>query len=315
MPNLYLAEKTRAAIDAAIKADQGAVFRKHLQDVLPHIGDAYRQDEERHRTHMGASLLGGECGRAIWYNFRWATASNFEGRMMRLFNRGHMEEARFIAMLLTIGIKIYQQDENGKQFRISFADGHAGGSGDGVGVGFPELAPDQPALMEFKTHGEKSFIEVAGVAENTPNGRTFFGGKGVRAAKLEHYVQMQLYMHKMGLAVAMYFAVNKNTDDLYIEIIPYDRATAEQFIERGEKLVWMDTAPKRINESPGFFKCRFCDHRPVCHLKQKPDLNCRTCAYSMPTANGAWTCRKHEKVIDKKTQLSGCEDYTVSKAL
>ena len=42
--------------------------------------------------------------------------------MLRLFNRGHIEEARFIAMLLTIGMPVYQQDAEGKQFRIHFGE-------------------------------------------------------------------------------------------------------------------------------------------------------------------------------------------------
>ena len=135
MGNITLASKTIAKIDAMIKADQGASFRGWLGKVIPHMGDAYRTDEDGHRSHMGASLIGGECPRAIWYGFRWATKSNFEGRLLRLFNRGHLEEARFIAMLLMIGCEVYQQDAEGNQFRISHAEGHLGGSGDGVVIG------------------------------------------------------------------------------------------------------------------------------------------------------------------------------------
>jgi len=56
-----LATKTLAAIDAAIEADQGAAYRQHLKNVLPHIGDAYRGVEESpFRSHMGASIIGRE---------------------------------------------------------------------------------------------------------------------------------------------------------------------------------------------------------------------------------------------------------------
>ena len=220
MPNVILATHTVAKIDAMVKADQGSAFREWLGKVIGHIGDAYRTGNEGHRSHMGASLIGGECARAVWYNFRWATKSNFEGRLLRLFNRGHLEEARFIAMLLMIGCDIYQQDENGNQFRISHAEGHFGGSGDGVAVGIPDLPPGTAALTEFKTHNDKSFTELK--------------AKGVRDAKFEHYVQMNVYMRKMGLAVALYLAVNKNTDELYGEIIPLDSAVADQFLDRGD---------------------------------------------------------------------------------
>jgi hypothetical protein len=128
-------------------------------------------------------------------------------------------------------------------------------------------------------------------------------------------VQMNIYMRKMGIPIALYGAVNKNTDALYWELVPLDVAVADQFLDRGEQLVWMDTPPKKLNESPGFWKCRFCDFRPVCHLKAAPARNCRTCAYSVPVANKEWTCRLHERTIDKATQLAGCDRYEVKKCL
>lgn len=318
MSSVIIATETLRAIDRMIHEDQGARFRGWLGKVMPHIGDAYRTDEDGHRSHMGASLLGGECARAIWYNFRWATKSGFGGRLLRLFNRGHLEEARFIAMLLMLGYQVFQQDQNGKQYRISFAEGHAGGSGDGVAIGVLELPPGTAALCEFKTHGEKSFIDLAGKLEDWRkylDGKGPFTGQGVRAAKFEHYVQMQLYMRKMGLAAALYVAVNKNTDDLYAEIIPLNAELADQFIARGEKLVWMPTPPDKINPSPGFWKCRFCDHKPVCHSKAKPDRNCRTCEFSEPIAGAQWMCKNAvcEGPIDKATQLAGCSHYEMSK--
>lgn len=295
MGNIILASKTMSMIDEMVEADQGASFRGWLEQVIGHIGDAYRTDEDGHRSHMGASMIGGECARAIWYNFRWATKPHFPGRIIRLFNRGHLEEARFIAMLLMIGCEVYQQDEQGNQYRISDAEGHFGGSGDGVILNIPDLPPGTAALGEFKTSGEKPFKEVK--------------MKGVREAKFEHYVQMNVYMKKMGLAVSLYMVVNKNTDELYAELIYFDNEVAEQFLDRGRQLVWMDSPPDRISSSPGFYKCRFCDHRPVCHLKAEPDRNCRTCAHSKPIEGKQWHCGKHNQPIEKEVQLTGCDSY------
>ena len=304
---------TMRKIDAMIEEDQGASFRMWEGRVLPHIGDAYRSEkEDGHRSHMGASMLGDECPRKVWYNFRWATKPKFSGRTLRLFNRGHLEEGRIIAMLLMIGAEVWQQDENGNQFRISWAEGHCGGSGDGVARGIPDLAADVAFINEYKTHGEKSFIELAGKLPEWRlyvEGKGNFTGKGVREAKPEHYTQMQLYMRKMGLAVALYVAVCKNTDDLYMEIIYLNPEYADQYLQRGDDLVWRETAPKKINTSAGFFKCRFCDDRPVCHLGETPDINCRTCQFSSPQKGAAWSCSKHQMVLTKEKQLVGCPDW------
>ena len=312
-----IATKTMAAINQAIEADNGNSFRYWLGVVLPKMGDAYRQEDssDRHRSHLGASILGQECAKAIYYSFRWVTVKKFPARILRLFNRGHMEEARVIAMLCTIGITVYQQDENGNQFRISFAGGHGGGSGDGVGLGIPDLPVNTAAILEFKTHGEKSFIELAGKLDEWrkfTEGKGNFTGKGVRDAKFEHWVQMQSYMRKMGLAAALYAAVNKNTDDVYMEIVLLESDPADEFIERGTKLVFMDVAPEGISKSPGFFKCRFCDHRSNCHdlADKNVDRNCRTCIGSVPLPSGEWVCKVHGHFLTKAEQLAACSEYS-----
>lgn len=299
-PNVRLATKTMAAIAAAIEADQGNSFRYWLGRVLPHVGDAYRQDESPFRSHLGASILGDECKRKIWYGFRWARESRFPAKILRLFNRGHLEEGRIVACLLTIGVTIYQQDENGKQYRITFAGGHGGGSGDGIAVGIPDLQPGMACLLEFKTHNDKSFKTVA---EN-----------GVREAKFEHYVQMQLYMRKMGLAVALYVASNKNDDDLYMELVTLNPEMADQYLDLGTKIIFSPSPPKKLNESAGFFKCKWCDMRNICHkvITAEPlHRNCRTCRHSAPLQTGGWYCNMHNKLLAEEEQLRACESYEV----
>lgn len=291
---IYRATKTISAINTALEKDQGAKYREWLGKVIPHIGDAFDPEESTFRSHLGASLIGRECARELWYSFRWATDRKHEGRMIRLFNRGHLEEARFIAMLLMIGCQVYQQDAAGNQFRISHAQGHFGGSGDGIIIGVPDV-PDQPVLGEFKTHNDKSFTQLI--------------DEGVREYKFEHYVQMNCYMRKMGINYALYLAINKNTDELYGEIIIINPELADQFLDRGEKIVFAKEAPAKINESPGFYKCRFCDHRPVCHLKKPPEINCRTCKHSNPIENGQWACTLHNTILTKEDQLKGCNEY------
>jgi hypothetical protein len=306
-PPFTLATRTLEAIENAIAADQGGAYREHLGRVLPHIGDAYRGQEEGFRTHLGASGIGKECARAIWYSFRWYTKSSFSGRMLRLFNRGHLEEGRFIAALLTIGVQIFQQDSDGKQFKISDVGGHFGGSGDGVAIGIPDLPAGTPCLLEFKTHGEKSFLKLQ--------------AEGVRGAKFEHYVQMQMYMRKMGIAVALYGAVNKNTDEFHFEIVTLDTIIADQFVGRARTIILMQDPPKKINESAGWFGCRFCDHRPVCHLDAKPEQNCRTCNSSEAREDGTWRCGHpvaskicDTDILSKQEQLmTDCEFYSVRK--
>ncbi len=292
---IHKAEKTLRAIENMLRADQGAKYRTTLATVLPHIGDAYRGEDGGFRSHLGASVLGQECGRAIYYGFRWFTQKTFDGRILRLFNRGHLEEGRFIALLIACGIKVYQQDANGKQFRIQDFGGHLGGSGDGVAIGVPDVDPDSPVLLEFKTHNDKSFVVLA--------------KEGVRYAKPEHYIQMQMYMQKMGIPVALYMAVNKNTDAIWAEIVTVNPELALQYVDRAGRIIFAKEPPKRINESPGWFACKFCDHRDVCHLGADPARNCRTCTHSIPRENGDWSCGFSGQVLTKEDQHIACDKY------
>lgn len=303
MAHTYLAAKTLEAIDKAVEADGGNLYRHYLEQVLPHIGDAYRQDEKPFRSHMGASQIGGKCARQIWYGFHWVTEPDFPGRVLRLFNRGHLEEGRFIALLLMIGCQVYQQDNEGNQYRISHAGGHAGGSGDGIVVGLPDLPPGTAALSEFKTHGEKSFNDLK--------------KNGVRQSKHEHYVQCNVYARKMGLDISFYLAVNKNTDELYAELLPLDIETADRFLDRMDKLVFMQEAPQKISQSPSWYECKFCDFRNVCHKKKPPAINCRTCIHANPEPDGTWSCNVGFGAveIDTDAQLAACDKWELNQNL
>ncbi len=292
--SIVLAHKTVALIDQMIFNDQGASFRQHLEKLIPDAKDAYEGRKDDFRSHLGASMIGRECPRELWYNFHWAKAPSFEGRMLRLFNRGHLEEPRLVAMLQMIGCQVWSQDDHGNQFRISDVGGHFGSAVDAVIGGCPDL-PSEPILGEFKTHNDKSFQKLI--------------KGGVRAVKIEHFVQMQIYMNKLNLRFALYLAVNKNDDMLYGEIIEYDNAVAEQYLERAHRIILQNTIPPRINESAGFFKCRYCDFNKICHMSFEPVVNCRTCAGSVARPDGTWYCMTFNKTLSKEAQLKGCDDY------
>lgn len=304
MSDTQVATPVAQAVDAAIEADDGNLFRKLLGEIMPTLDDAYRENKHKFRPHMGASLQGNPCARAIWYSFNWWTYTKHPARIQRLFNRGHTEEGRFMAMLKMIGCDVHQYDENGKQFKISGAMGHYGGSGDGILAKVPGLPPTTYVVSEFKTHGDKSFTELV--------------KKGMKEAKFEHYVQMQQYMRKFNIPVGLYGAVNKNTDALHWEYVALNPAVADQFIERAERIVWLRKAPERgggQHASPGSNMCRFCDHKPVCWQGHMPDKNCRSCSESEPTqtGDGSWRCKRYNCVLTREQQEMGCLTWTENK--
>lgn len=277
---------------------------------LPDMGDpvadaidaAWASREEEERTYLGASVAGRPCDRELWYSFRWAVEPEaFSGRMLRLFDTGHVEEARMIAWLRDAGMTVAEVDPaTGEQWAITFADGHGGGHADGRVTGVPG-APVVDHLLECKTHNDRSFTDLK--------------KHGVKVAKPEHYAQMQLYMHGLGLTRALYLAKNKNTDELRSERVRYDADFTLKLLARLERIRDAHVAPPRIADDPAAFACRFCKKVEVCHNGTEARRNCRTCLHSTPVAGGAWHCDKHDRELSKEEQAAGCASHRFLPAL
>jgi hypothetical protein len=252
------------------------------------------QQDDGFRDHLGASLIGKPCARELWYDFRWATPARFEGRMLRLFETGQLEEARLVRNLRATGATVLEVDPaTGKQFRVSAHGGHFGGSLDGAAIGLLE-APKTWHVVEFKTHSVKSFADLT--------------GKGVEASKPRHFAQMQVYMHLTGMSRAMYVAVCKDTDALHIERVEVDKAEGERLLAKAGRVIAAARPPARLSDDPTWFECRFCDHRGVCHEGATPAANCRTCLHSTPV-DGGWRCARFDQPIGPQAQRAGCAKH------
>lgn len=246
------------------------------------------------RPHLGASLLGHSCDRWLWLSFRWAVVEKFEGRILRLFRRGQMEEDVIIRDLRAIGIDI-----RSSQQRVVFGS-HISGSLDGIiESGVPE-APTKRHVAEFKTHSKKSFDDLV--------------KNGVEKSKPMHFVQMQVYMHGTNIERALYLAICKDDDRIYTERVRYDKETAERFIDRGKRIALAERMPEPMpGASRDWFECKYCPAHAFC-WKQEPTkfANCRTCAHSTPLADSTWRCERHEADgIPNDFQRQGCNDHII----
>lgn len=266
------------------------------------------------RTHLGASEIGRECERQIWYGFRWVKDVEFPGQILRLFDTGKLEENRLVADLNSIGVEVRPFDiKTGRQYRMEMFGGHFGGSLDGLCLGLIE-APKTWHVLEMKTHNDRSFKSLV--------------EKGVKESKPEHFIQMQSYMgmsHETPLPEippltrAFYFAVNKNTDQLYAERVEYDGGVYLSIKEKARRIIFAQTPPPKISNKHDFFQCKWCNVRGICHGKaspqgeepswNKPQKNCRTCIYSTPFDDGSWRCEKWNRILAPEEQRAGCEKH------
>ena len=249
-----------------------------------------------HRSHLGASLIGNPCSRQAWFTFRWIHHTAHSGRLYRLFNRGHLEEPRFVDYLKGIGFEVSEFSHNGQQYHYGSVKGHYGGSLDGK-ANFPEeyQIPIR-ILLEFKTSGTgPKFNKLV--------------KDGVILTKPVHYAQMSTYGWKFELTHALYMCVNKNDDDLHVEMVKLNWKLGEQMEKKAELIINSQTMPARISESPAFFECKYCDFLQHCFYGAKADFNCRSCVCASPVENSAWNCSRWNTVIPKEYIAKGCEQW------
>lgn len=257
------------------------------------------------RDHLGASRMGHECDRDLWLGFRWAQAPDYrpdepyrlpgdpvpEGRMRRLFERGHAEEAHVVESLRAIGCDVRTVDpQTGQQWGFRDPGGHVAGSADGVILsGLVESS--KPHLLEIKTANAKQFDKML--------------AGGVEKSKPVHWTQMHVLMHRLNLECALYVVVCKDDDRIYTERLHVDRTLAEQALARAQAVVQIGVPPPRVAQSADAFPCRFCNHRNVCQLGARIEPSCRTCAHARIVADG-WVCSLIGMNLTPDMQRRGC---------
>ena len=250
---------------------------------------------EWQRPHLGASQIGEDCLRKLFYSFRHCSSPNFIGRTQRLFTTGKIEEGRVIDDLRNIGVCVYDRDpSSGKQ--ISYKEEgcpHYSGSVDGICKGIVE-APETWHILEVKSASNKYFNAIK--------------KNGVKKTKPLYHAQCQAYMRWFKLTRTFFVVVNKDTDDIWSERIYYDKDFAENLANKAKRVVYSDVPLEKLGDSESSFCCKFCDHADLCWNKKLPLVSCRSCAFSTPEVDGTWTC-KEEKVLSEFEQKAGCAGH------
>ena len=242
----------------------------HRPSMAEHINDLVdaaliaERDAEIPRTYLGASRLGIACERALQFEFAQAPkdeGSDFSGQVLRIFSIGHMLEDLAIRWLRAAGIDLVTEKPDGGQFGFSVAGGRIRGHVDGIIMGAPAaLGFRTPALWECKTMNAKNWRVCVkdGVAISKP----------VYAAQIAIY---QAYMEPnvpgISNAPALFIAINKDTAEIYHEMIPFDAALAQRMSDRAVRILQATDAGDllpRVAQSRDFFECRFCSYADRC---------------------------------------------------
>ena len=254
------------------------------------------------RAHLGCSTIGDECERKAWYTYRWHTRTHHTGRILRLFDRGSREESPLVADIRKSGIEVLDVNPTTKrQWSFRHPDIPAfGGSMDGICRGW--FDNDQWIGLEIKTASSSKFRE--------------FTRHGVRLTSPTYYAQVQSYMHLSQmmktecppLFACLELVVNKDNDELFAEVIEYNREAAEELEVKARRILDAPRATDlvRISPTPDFWKCKFCDHK-LCHDESIiPARNCRSCKHVNRT-DYTWRCTLKKQRLPLWLARAGCD--------
>jgi hypothetical protein len=218
------------------------------------------QDLSR-RDYLGASLIGNECARQIWYEYQGFPRPPFSAETLMNFEDGHRTEDLTAKRLRMVeGIELWTHQDNGEQYGFSVFEGKFRGHCDGVILGLKQ-APKTPHVWEAKACALKKFTEFQ-VAKRK------FGEKlALKNWNENYFAQAQLYMHFLKidrhyLTVAL--AGGRDYESCRTE---YDGTVAEHYIDRAMRIIKATTPPPKISEKQDFYVCRWCNFAEVCHGK------------------------------------------------
>ncbi len=230
------------------------------------------------RNYLGGSRVGLECHRQLAYEYFSGKAAaeayaadpegfrrqhSFDGGILRIFALGHIIENEVARLVRLAGFTLLTEDKNGYQFGWGTAphpetgESRMKGHADGVVTAGPTALP-YPLLWECKSMKAKKWSECVrnGVAKVYP---VYFG-------------QMQTYMAYMELTNSLFTSYNKDTSELYFELVPFDALAAQNLTDRAVRVLTAHVPEElpRIATDETDWRCKFCDFKKRCWNTPEP---------------------------------------------
>ncbi|OHC75231.1 MAG: hypothetical protein A3G18_06680 [Rhodospirillales bacterium RIFCSPLOWO2_12_FULL_58_28] len=214
------------------------------------------------RSYLGASRIGEPCSRKLAFEAMGVLPDEgraLDGHILRIFEAGHVFETLSIRWLRAAGFDLRTEREpapakaGSGQFGFVTANGRIRGHIDGVIVAGPDVGLSWPALWEHKALNARSWEDLV--------------KKGLKESKPIYWAQVQIYMAYLDVPVTLFSALNKNTQELFHEVVQLDPADAQALSDKAVAILQAVDAgelPPRVATAPDFYLCRFCEFAHRC---------------------------------------------------
>lgn len=250
---------------------------------------------QENRPYIGYSGIGHKCKRYIWLNFRWAFVRSVDKRIARIFERGDWEEERIIRDLRSVGVTVTDQ-----QLEMIDNTGHVCGHIDGIVSNVAGYDTDDRMLLELKTMNDKRF--------------STYLKEGIKSSDPEYYVQMNMYMGKLGLQKCLFIVTNKNNEQRDYQVYDYDPNCFDEHENIAIDILTSEFPPDRIGHRT-YYACKMCSAYEYCQKREiDTAVNCRTCKHSDILMDGKWSCGITGLLLSTQEQRFGvnCIKYEKS---
>lgn len=189
---------------------------------------------KKRRKYLGMSEIGHKCERYLWLKFHGHMNEEFSGSILRLFEDGNAREEKLVSEMKQAGIYIEGQQD-------SLGYGSFWGHCDGI------------IYLDY----EKYVLEIKGANEKSFNTFKKMGVKNHPYAGPKYYAQVQCYMGFSGLEKALFLIENKNNNDIYEEIIEFDRECFKSLTMKADRII-EGNIPPGISTRKDWHECFYC---------------------------------------------------------
>lgn len=220
-------------------------------DLLEEIDKVILSEKREHRDYIGASSIGSECPRKLWYRFN-KYPEEFNADSLRRFADGHAVEERILNWLKAIpNIKVWAHDDNGEQFGFSALDGRYQGHYDGViridGITY---------VLEIKASTKQSTLINLG--EKFPEPFV------LEQWNEEYYAQAMTYCKFAGIENHLLLCADAGGRKLHIVRTPYNAAYADALMLKAERIADAKEPPNKVG-GKNYWKCKMCSFYGICY--------------------------------------------------
>lgn len=208
---------------------------KLIEDHQAHIEDDVRD-------YIGASSIGSNCFRQIWYGYKGFKGEGVSPKTRRTWDIGKNLEGLIVKWLENAGAEIITTNLDYSAKELPFFRGHY----DAL-----LILEKRPYILEIKTAKDASF--------------KVFADKGLRLWNPQYYAQIQSYMGMSEIYNAYILVLNKDSSVISDELVLFDEEFYKGLEDKAKMIASANMPPPRINSSPLWFECKLCKFNKVCH--------------------------------------------------